>query len=362
MSENATRYEFRPDYAVRPGETLAEVLEERGMSQAELARRMGLSTKHVNQIIVGDAPISPETALGLEKVTKIPARFWTGLEAQYREITTRQAETELLEADLPWLNDMPVNELKKRGFVDGSAKGVDLLREIFSFFGVANRSAWSEVWAKPTAYRMSRVHDINPQSVAAWLRIGEIRAEEANANSFDRKKLRTLIPELRSLTLLDVEEWHPQLITLCASVGVVVVLEPEIYGSRISGVVRWIDSDKALVQMSLRYKWADIFWFTFFHEIAHVLLHDRKRLTFVDGPPKNGNGDDLEVEADLFASRTLIPQGSVGQLPLLRSTTSIREFASSIGVHPGIVVGRLQHDALVPFNHFNELRDRYEFT
>ena len=114
--------------------------------------------------------------------------------------------------------------------------------------------------------------------------------------------------------------------------------------------------------MSLRYKWADIFWFTFFHEIAHVLLHDRKRLTFVDGPPNNADDNDLELEANSFASRTLIPHEAASRLPQLRTTTSVLEMASDIGIHPGIVVGRLQHEGLFRYDQFNDLRDRYQLS
>jgi addiction module HigA family antidote len=362
MVDSSTAYPFKPDYALNPGETLAEVIEERGMSQAELARRTGLSTKHINQIIGGDASITSETALRLEKVTRVPSRFWTSLEAQYRELLTRQEETVSLAADVPWLDELPIGELIKRGFITRTTSRVDQLREVLGFFGVANKSAWKTVWATPTAYRKSRVHDVKPQALAAWIRIGEIRAEEIKAAPFDRRTLRALIPQLRALTLLKAKDWHPKLSTLCASAGVVVVFEPEIPGSRICGVARWIESDRALIQMSLRHKWADIFWFSFFHEIAHVLLHDRKRLTFVDGPPKNGDDDELELEANLFAARTLIPHDTDGTLSTLRSKSAIREFAASIAIHPGVVVGRLQHDGVLTYSQFNDLRARYEFA
>jgi HTH-type transcriptional regulator/antitoxin HigA len=114
--------------------------------------------------------------------------------------------------------------------------------------------------------------------------------------------------------------------------------------------------------MSLRHKWADIFWCSFFHEIAHVLLHHRKRLTFVDGPPKNGDDDELELDANSFAARTLIPHDSDAILPSLRSRSAVRAFAASVGIHPGAVVGRLQHDGLLTYNQFNDLRVRYEFA
>ena len=123
MPSDATTFSYQPDYVVRPGETLAEVLQTRGMSQAELARRTGLSTKHVNQVINGDASITAETALRLETVTGISARMWTNLESQYRERLTRQHDNIALEADLPWLDEMPVHELKQRGYLSASAHG-----------------------------------------------------------------------------------------------------------------------------------------------------------------------------------------------------------------------------------------------
>jgi HTH-type transcriptional regulator/antitoxin HigA len=203
---------------------------------------------------------------------------------------------------------------------------------------------------------------VNPHALAAWLRIGEIESKEVEAEPFSRNGLREMLPELRSLTLLSVSEWGPQLIALCASVGVVVVFEPEIPGSRICGVARWIGSDRALIQMSLRHRWSDIFWFSFFHEVAHVLIHDRKRLTFVDGPPKGGDDDELELEANAFASNLLIPDGYNGVLATLTTRKSIEAFAADIGVHKGIVVGRLQHDRIVLFSQFNDLRERYVFS
>jgi HTH-type transcriptional regulator/antitoxin HigA len=331
------------------------------MSQADLARRADLSTKHVNQIISGAASITAETALRLERVTSIPARFWTNLEAQYKEDRSRIEETENLEADLPWLKSLPIKELQRRGVLSKTS-GVDLLREVLGFFGVANPEAWSTVWATPTAYRKSRVHESDPFALASWLRIGELSALEIPAMPFDRAGLRGAIHELRSLTTLRVDEWHPRLVARCAELGVVVVFEPEIPGSRICGAVRWIDSEKALIVMSLRHRWADVFWFSFFHEIAHVLLHDRKRLTFVDGPPGDGEDDELEREANAFSSRTLIPTEFDSRLPELRTRDAITKFAEEIGIHPGIVLGRLQHDKVLGYNQLNDLKERYVFS
>jgi HTH-type transcriptional regulator/antitoxin HigA len=352
---------FNPDYAVEPGETLAEVLEERGMTQAELARRTGLSTKHINQVIKGAASITAETALKLERVTLIPARFWTNLETQYRDAKSREEESLALETEIPWLKDLPIKYLQDRDWIP-KITGPDLVRSVFEFFGVASRDAWATVWATPTGYRMSRVHESNGYSLASWLRIAELEASKVEAMPFDRKGLQVALPNLRHLTRRSVEEWYPRLIEECASVGVVVVLEPEVPGSRVCGAVRWVDSDRVLIVMSLRHKWADVFWFSFFHEVAHILLHDRKKLTFIDGPPANGETDELELEADVFASRTLIPREFESHLPMLQSRSAIISFAKEIGIHPGIVVGRLQHQRLLPFSQLNDLKERYVFS
>ncbi len=354
--------QFSPDFAVAPGETLSELLDDNGMSQAELARRTGLSAKHINQIVSGDASITAETAIRLERVTKVPSRFWLNLEAQYQDLVTRQREALILQADVPWLKELPVRELLKRGYLKRSDVTVDPLRQVLAFFGVVNRGAWGTIWQVPTAYRTSRVLDVNGPALATWLRIGELKAIGVEAKPFSKKALQAIIPELRSLTVTSSEIWEPKLKSLCASVGVVVIFEPEIPGSRISGAVRWVESDRALVQMSLRHRWGDIFWFSFFHEIAHVLLHDRKRLTFVDGPPKDGNGDDLELEADAFASHTLVPKQYDAHLQSLDSPRAVKSFAAQLGIHPGVVVGRLQHDRLLSYSAMNNLRVRYEFA
>src|SRR6266508_6309741 len=153
MTSTGNTRRFRPDYAVPPGETLVEVLTERGMSQAELARRTGLFTKHINQIVLGTATLSAETAVKLEFVTGVLAQVWTELEGDYQVARTRREELSRLELHVDWLRAFPVDELIRRGYVRREASEVDRLRDILSFFKVATPEAWQQVWALPTAYR-----------------------------------------------------------------------------------------------------------------------------------------------------------------------------------------------------------------
>jgi HTH-type transcriptional regulator / antitoxin HigA len=362
LTPSAGTNRFEPDYVVPPGDTLSEVLEERSMTQAELSRRTGLSTKHINQIVAGEATISPETALKLERVTRVPARFWTQLEAVHQEQRSRRLESETLQADVDWLRELPVKQLVDRGWIEQKADRVDQLREVLTFFGVASRAAWETVWNVPTAYRKSRAFESDLHALATWLRIGELQAANIVRRPFNARAFRSALGDIRGLTRIeDPQVWLPALQQTCAEHGVAVVIEKEISGARINGAVRWLAPDQVLIELSLRHGWADIFWFTFFHEAGHVVQHERKRLTFVDG--KGAKQGELEEEADAFASRMLIPHEFDEALGTLGSSADkVRDFADRLGLGPGIVVGRLQHEGLLGHQLLNKLRVRYAFT
>lgn len=171
--------------------------------------------------------------------------------------------------------------------------------------------------------------------------------------------------ELRGLTRLHPHEWHPRLVELCAEAGVAFVVMDTFKGARANGATRWLTPRKALVQLSLRYAWEDIFWFTFFHEAAHVLLH-RKKDFFLEGLTPSGDEsadqwEDLEREADLFASQMLIPREREAELVTLE-IKEIPAFAEELGIAPAIVVGRMQHEQHLPFSQGNELRRRLTFA
>jgi HTH-type transcriptional regulator/antitoxin HigA len=144
---------------------------------------------------------------------------------------------------------------------------------------------------------------------------------------------------------------------LCAQCGVAVVFVLELPKMGVSGATRWITKDKALIQLSLRYKTDDHLWFTFFHEAGHILKHGKKAL-FLEG---NGLDDKHEGEADEFASNWLIPVREFNSFVSLSlySKASVAAFAEQIGIAPGIVVGQLQHHGHLPFTHLNGLKKRY---
>jgi HTH-type transcriptional regulator/antitoxin HigA len=348
------------DYAVAPGETLRELLEERGMSQRDLARRSGLSPKHVNKLLQGLVPLSADVAVRLERVTGTPARLWNALEAGYRSDLERIRSKRDLSADVMWLRDFPVRELVRRDILPAEPSNeVSRLEQLLALFGVASVDTWDDVYADlACAFRTTKAYEAKPKALATWLRLGEIAAQDIYCEPYDRKLLEAALPSLRELTLLDAEAFREQMRDICAACGVAVVFVPELPGSRASGVARWLTPAKALIQLSFRYRTDDHLWFTFFHEIAHILRHGKTDVWIeTTSSPDNPR----EAEADSFARDTLIPRADARQLPTLKTLDDVQRYADKIGIAPGIVVGRLQHDHHWPYSQGNQLKRQLHF-
>jgi HTH-type transcriptional regulator / antitoxin HigA len=348
------------DYAVPPGETLRELLEEQGLSQRDLARRAGLSPKHVNKLLQGLVPLSADVAVRLERVTGTPARLWNGLEASYRSDLERTRSKRDLVADVMWVREFPVSELVKREVLPAEPSDkVSRLEQLLAFFGVASVDTWDDVYAELVcAFRTSKTYEAKPKALAAWLRLGEIAAQVIYCEPYDRKRVEAALPALRELTLQDAAVFRDQMRDICAECGVAVVFVPELPGSRASGVARWLTPSKALIQLSFRYKTDDHLWFTFFHEIAHVLRHGKTDV-WIEATSSTDNP--REVEADNFSRDTLIPRAAARELAALETVDDVQRFAAKIGIAPGIVVGRLQHDGLWPSSQGNQLKRQLSF-
>jgi HTH-type transcriptional regulator/antitoxin HigA len=350
------------------------VLDALDLTQSELADRTGLSTKYVNQIIKKHVTITAETAVKLEAATDVPAETWMRLEAQYRAEAARAERRRGLQDWVDWLRTFNLPELRQRGIVRSAGEDADIVDDLLRFFGISSPDSWERVW-QPSLTRFRRSPSFKPElsATTVWLRIGQRKAAALHTDRYNAEALVGLLPELRRLTLLDPAEGLAQLPPLSAHAGVAVVYAAEVSGCRASGATWWANPHKAVVLLSNRGKREDRLWFSYFHELGHLLRH-AKRDTYIDqtGPetdappweesaPVSGFIDDgsrdsaLEVEADSFASSTLIPDQVVEQLRLIRSEAEIQELARSIGVTPGIVAGRWQFET-GNYTRFNALR------
>jgi HTH-type transcriptional regulator/antitoxin HigA len=330
------------------------------MTQAEFAKRTSLTPKHINQVVKGGVGISPEVALAFERVTSIPARYWTQLDANYQAAKQRAVESETLRARADLVDRFPIKELERRGCIEHKNAKIDKLRELLRFFAVADPDALEEVWLRPALYRRARTFEADEGALAGWLRLAEVNASKISTKPFDAAACRAAIDRMRVLSVLPGIDWLEPLINLCASVGIALIILKELPRCRVNGATRWMTPEKALVALSLRHRRNDIFWFTLFHELCHILRHSKKE-TFVD-TKGSGIAEQLEDEADSFASRILIPPQYASRLGEISSASETESFAKEIGIAPGIVVGRMQHDHLIPHSQWTQLIVRYRFS
>lgn len=353
---------FAPDWVSPPGSTVADLLEERGWTQQALARRSGFTTKHISLLINGKAPITEDTAVKLERVLGSTMRYWMTREAQYREALARLQERKTLSRSAEWLQRLPIKEMVRFGWIRAFENKGDQVRECLRFFGVASVEAWERQYRDPlVAFRASAKLAKEVGAVAAWLRQGEREAEHIDCSVFEKALFKHVLSNVRHLTNeRDPAVFIPRLVKECARAGVAVVLAPAPKGCPVSGATRWLSADKALLMLSLRHKSNDHFWFSFFHEAGHLLLHGKK-LLFVDVANRIDGTD--EDEADAFAGSWLISPTDAAQLAAVPKTIhGVQVFAKQIGVAPGIVVGRMQKDRLLPWTHLNGLKVRYRWA
>ncbi len=360
---NATKqHTFSPDYSIHPGEILAETLQARTISQSEFASRCGLSEKHVSQIVNGKASITSETALTFERVLAVQASLWMNLDSNHRLHVAREEQQARLTSYVEWSENFPRQALARRGWIPSRCSKEDKVRALLEFFGVTSPGAWEKQYNRlVVACRKSPAFTSSRESVASWLRIGEIEAADINTNPFDKAKFLQALDEIRHLTKLEPAEFEPRMKQLCCEAGVALVFVPELPKTRLSGTTRWVSSEKALIIQSLRHRKDDHFWFTFFHEAAHVLLHG-KRAVFIDEISMDQSED--EQQADAFAANHLIPQMRYASLVSSGqpSKAEVLAFAKELGITPGIVVGRLQHDGVIPFSWFHDLKRTFVFA
>ena len=359
---------FAPDWVSPPGDTLLDILEERDWTQDELAQRLGYTAKHVNQLIKGKVPLTEDAAIRLERVVGSTVGFWLAREAKYRERCARLAAAEKFAGWIDWLDTLPIKEMMSAGAIekrriDAKSKPA-LVESCLRFFGIASPDEWQGRYGQmQVAFRRSREEQSDVGAISAWLRMGEQGAEKQDGIKFNRTKFISVLDEIRKLTVLPPEQFEPLLREHFKSAGVAFVIVPAIPKAHVSGVARWLNPHRPLIQLSLYGKTNDKFWFTLFHEAAHVVLHSKeKKSVYLDDTTKAGADSIEEREANDWAGSFLIPDRFTPQLGGLRTKAAVSAFAEQIGIHPGIVVGRLQHDGLIDPSWMNDMRVSFRFV
>ena len=341
--------------AIPPGETIKEQLSFRGMSQKEFAIRMCLTEKHVTNLLKGRVQLTSNVAMRLESVLGVPAIFWENLESLYREALIKVEEENQMEADAEIAKNLPYSDMVKYDWIPSSKNPYEKVDNLRKFFEVSRLQLIDDPAINHIACRRFASGEKNDYALLAWAQKAKLEARNCETKEINISGLKKAIPDIRSMSTLSPEVFCPKLIKLFSDNGIALIFLPHIKSSALHGA-SFYDGKKIVVGLTIRRKYADIFWFSLFHEIAHI----------IHGHIGQANGifEADEKEADFFARETLIPSDSLKVFVQdeVYNIDSLKLFAEQIGVNVGILVGRLQHDGIIKYSQFNDLKTKYEFN
>lgn len=340
--------------AIPPGETIKEQLGDRGMTQKEFAARMGYSQKHISQLINGQVRLMDDTAQRLESVLGIPATFWLNLENNYRLELHKVEEENDFEEDKEIARKMPYADSARLGWVKKTRKIGEKVTELRKFFRVARLSSIDNMNHQNAIYRKLGATKNSEYAKIMWIQQVQNLAELQKAETINIKRLEEHLEIIRSMTKHSPQEYLQELDTLLKSCGVVLILIPHLPGSFLHGAT-FLDKKKIIIGLTIRRKDADIFWFSLFHEIGHIINGD----VFESDPV-----DEVEDYADTFAADLLIPRDAYRAFVKNDDfgVHSVISFSKEVAIHPGIVVGRLQKEGHIKYSELNDLKEQYEFV
>jgi HTH-type transcriptional regulator / antitoxin HigA len=351
---------YNPNKAIHPGQIISKALAREGMAQKSLGERTGLSEKHISQMINGEASITVETSLLLENALGGSASFWINLEKNYQETKARIERVYLIKKETNLVHKYPYKELALRGYVEQTANTDKKVENLWKFFGVNSLTYVQNT--ESVSYRKKSGIKVKDETIAAWLRCGELEFKKEILPEYSESKLKESLQIIKLLSVKDAKVFSIEAVKILKEAGVLMVYIPHFPGSGVSGAVRWVNNNP-LIQLSIYYPWADIYWFNLYHELGHLVLHSKKE-KFIEFDDKElSSVQNKEKEADKFASDQLIPEKEYNEFlkkPL--TIDNIKYFAKALNINPGIVAGRLCHDKKVEWRPVSILRPRLKFA
>ena len=344
-----------PAEVFAPGEFLAEELEARGWSQVELAEILGRPPRLISEIIAAKRAVTPETAKGLAAAFGTSAQFWMNLETSYQLSKAQVAEPDVSRRARLY-GKFPVKEILKRGWIETSGNIEVLEQRFLEFFGMPTMDAAPTFAhaARTTVYEGPTINKL------AWLNRAKQVAQVVQVAKFSAQALRNAIPDLRR-RMEDIEEIR-SVSAILAAVGVRLVIVEHLQGSKMDGACFWINGSP-VIALSLRYDRVDNFWFNLFHEIDHVLHGEGKDAPIYEIIDQDAQGLPAnEVRANDAAADYCIPtaemDGFIARVNPVFSKQAVLGFARRLNIHPGLVVGQLQHRKLIPFSFHKEMLEK----
>lgn len=358
--------EFKPTWASPPGDTILDLLSERNLSIANLSDYIGYTSSNTGRLLSGNIEIDHNIAQKLATFFDTSEVFWMNRESQYRQgIVSPSISMQPIDPK-SWLKDFPISDMVKLGWISVDRTFEKRFNACLDFFGVSSIDEWKKQYENqvlPVSFKTSEKFENRQKSLISWLRHGVNSAQRIHCSPWNPERLKEEIPNLRSLTREKrLSSFLSEIKKICASCGVAVVISQTPKNCHTSGATFFLSQEKALLMLSCRFKSDDHFWFTFFHEIGHLLLH--KRQTFVEG--KDMDFGEEEKQADNFSREVLIPKSFQDEFSHLifrnseiHNARRIMKFAKKYGISPGIVVGQLQKQNFISHKRLNKLKLRF---
>ena len=342
-----------PARLVPPGRIIARELEARGWQQRDLAEIMGRPEQAISEIINDKKQITPETARELASAFGTSVDLWMNLEASYRlHLAQRKAEEEMIRRRARLYTVAPYGELVSRGWIEDRENLDEQEQELCRFLGV---SSLDEQPCLALAARHSAHGEPERLALIAWAKRVEYLARRQSVGPFSADRLQEAISDLLNLA---AEPEHVRSVPdRLLHAGVHLAIVPHLRQTYLDGAAFYVD-DRPVVALTLRYDRLDSFWFTLLHELAHIVLGHQG--IYLDRLDDGRVMTDEERQADQQAQDWLIDRQEHDRFVRRGAYTSaaIRQFAHQRRRHPAIVVGRLQHDGLLSYKRFPNLRVR----
>ncbi|MGN0581194.1 MAG: HigA family addiction module antitoxin [Oscillospiraceae bacterium] len=354
------------DLIIHPGETISDILEARNITQAELAARTGVSPAFVGKVIAGKKDISGKFAMALEYALGIPKSFWLNLQAGYdAELLEINEEYSICDEELnicKEINEL-VKYLRNRNLIPDGEKKNELIISLRKFFKVSCLSNLARI-PSVSAFRIDSQSTVNPYILGAWIRM--CQANESNLNEsepFNPEKIDELISELKGIMISDEPDLQEQIKATLTEYGIDFEIVRHFRGAPVQGFLYKRSDNRIKICMTIRKSFADIFWFSLFHEIGHLVNGDLSRTSqFID----LGNEPEKEESADRFASERLINsddyQRFLADYEKDKSIRTIERFSLDQKVKSFIVIGRMQKEGIIKYNQYSSYKIRYKWA
>lgn len=284
--------------ATPPGATIKEQLNERGMSQKEFAARMDMSEKHISKLVNGDVHLTTDCAIRLEFVLGVPARFWSNLEAIYREKLIKVTAENSMERDEEIARKFPYSEMAKCGWVPETRNIKEKVLNLRKYFGVVELSLLSNHQITRIACHRLAVTEKSDLALMAWAQRAKVIAHEIETGQINVRKLISKLDEIRDMTVMSHDEFISGLHSLLSECGIALVFLPHLKGSFLHGAT-FIDGNRIVLALTEPEDDSDQFRFSLFHELGHIVLGHIENT--------NGTTEQDEADANSWAREQLLP-------------------------------------------------------